>query len=279
MKKIMKLTDRTRNPASPKAFTLIELLVVIAIIAILAAMLLPALSKAKNKAKGMTCLSNCKQIGVAVTMYTDDYQGVLIPLWTAPTAPLPITPDWVVQNAAGLFWEDRLRLGGYMKSSSAFDCPALLNSTVISIGGGRATNHMLGIGINHAEIGTNYDDSTGPVAGQIKFNSISIPSGCIGFADAGSVVPTSFPLGPDNWVPDAAYDATLNEYSGGGATYFRAPSDGLYANADGLAIPRHNHRVNYLFMDAHAEVYKNSLGGWNLPATSTGALWARKHNL
>ena len=62
-----------------KAFTLIELLVVMAVISILAALLMPALAGAKEKARTISCISNLKQIGLALTLYSDDNNDFLVP--------------------------------------------------------------------------------------------------------------------------------------------------------------------------------------------------------
>jgi prepilin-type N-terminal cleavage/methylation domain-containing protein/prepilin-type processing-associated H-X9-DG protein len=271
---------RRSSAGSQRAFTLIELLVVIAIISILAALLLPALAKAKDKAKTAGCLNNMHQAALGEKSYIDDNGGRLTPLWVQKGYPgwddwYYDPPTFVVQNASVLWWQDTLRLGNFIPSRKVFDCPAMRLLAQGTGGGSTSTNNCLGIGANHREFFNTL--ALGASHSPLKETMVQRPSDALIFADAGQATDATKGLNPDLWREDEAWNAVMGAI-GFGCSYFRVPSDGSYPTGDGRSLPRHAGRVNITLLDGHSQTFRNSKIGYNLSRTSPTALWARDHN-
>lgn len=159
-----RLISQIRPPRN-SAFTLIELLVVIAIIVILAALLLPALAGARQRASGIVCLNQLRQLQLASSMYSNEHQDFLVPNWPDVSEMTPfwrkvaLPPAWCrgnvwyeyadATNTDMLIGDFPSSLGSYTRTAKMYKCPS--DRSKARLGGGRfdrvrsyALNNLLG---------------------------------------------------------------------------------------------------------------------------------------
>ena len=239
----MKITSIKTNRLDARAFgfTLIELLVVIAIIAILAAMLLPALSKAKQKALTTSCLNNLRQVGLFMQLYTDD-AGDVFPMHRdaiVAVPPVPATNNW---------WGPQIvTYGG--GNSNLFQCPAIKGVQTLPNGTQwqwAFDRNFVGYGYNSMFLGldmTHANPTTLTVAGitftatrNFKRTSVKKPSENLMICDSEPEIALFW--SSSRWWPLAGQQA-------GG-------------NYSGVSMSRHSKRGNVVFADAHSESRKDA---------------------
>jgi prepilin-type N-terminal cleavage/methylation domain-containing protein/prepilin-type processing-associated H-X9-DG protein len=247
--------DRRSAGAARSAFTLIELLVVIAIIAILAAMLLPALSRAKDRSLGIACLSNTKQIALAFTMYAGD-NGDFFPSppkwWTSSIYKNAhgylAGTEWFIGTSASTWVPNSPApmLVNQLPNNLAWVCPKRRRGLDYPSEGGTwdpSITGFLSYGFNDLAV-FGAVDSTGQMQNAKPFKSsfVARPSDLVALTD------TSGSVNPITSATAAAWlDSVWSGMSGPSYPIANGYNDRLQT-----AYARHNNRVNIIYVDGHA---------------------------
>jgi prepilin-type N-terminal cleavage/methylation domain-containing protein/prepilin-type processing-associated H-X9-DG protein len=250
-----------RRSISCKGFTLIELLVVIAIIAILAAILFPVFAQAREKARQTACLSNMKQIGLAVMQYSQDYDEML-PANDAPVTTGASRPP----NNPRLYALERIM--PYMKNEAILHCPS--DDTNDNSPSGRfGIWNTAGTGyIWVSYYATGFGDWNNTAFwGLFQAPSSSNPnSNPVSLAECAAPAETIMLAERRSRSEGENYDSTLDR---GSAT----PTGGDSPDANGThnlggVTRRHSEGAVYLFADGHSKWFKR---GRNINGDTTGA--------